>query len=174
VEASNTATVIFAYNSLIATTAHDIPIPQMFFTSILLGIVNYAADESDRGLEFNWEPDFFHNQCTVNRSLVDTGNSGANGGLSSYKVAVFYVKSWYCPSTHSYFDQPAHICHSLVCGDGYWLLPFEPCDDGNTADDDGCNALCQVEQDFECLLVDKKLTGESFCKYTKNITLTFV
>ena len=75
---------------------------------------------------------------------MDTSYSGAIGGLSGYTVAVFYVKSWYCPATHSYFDRVTHICHSWVCGDGYWLLPVEACDDGNTLDSDGCSALCQV------------------------------
>jgi len=33
-----------------------------------------------------------------------------------------------------------------LCGDGK-ADPFEQCDDGNTLDGDGCNALCEVEID---------------------------
>ncbi len=37
-----------------------------------------------------------------------------------------------------------------ICGDGY-LAEAETCDDGNTADGDGCSVECQVESGFECV-----------------------
>jgi cysteine-rich repeat protein len=33
---------------------------------------------------------------------------------------------------------------STVCGDGIVIFPYEACDDGNTADGDGCSAKCAV------------------------------
>merc|ERR1712153_119318 len=36
-----------------------------------------------------------------------------------------------------------------TCGDGV-LKGAENCDDGNTADDDGCSAKCLVEESYFC------------------------
>jgi cysteine-rich repeat protein len=33
---------------------------------------------------------------------------------------------------------------STICGDGIIIFPYEGCDDGNTADGDGCSSQCQV------------------------------
>ena len=41
-------------------------------------------------------------------------------------------------------------CDAAVCGDGYIIYNKEACDDGNTADGDGCNSTCQVERGFTC------------------------
>lgn len=42
-------------------------------------------------------------------------------------------------------------CTFPACGDGYANpLVSEQCDDGNTADGDGCSALCQAEDGWDC------------------------
>jgi cysteine-rich repeat protein len=41
------------------------------------------------------------------------------------------------------------VCQSPSgCGDG--VIDDEQCDDGNTADDDGCNSICEVEAGWQC------------------------
>ena len=47
-----------------------------------------------------------------------------------------------------------------VCGDGSVDWPVESCDDGNTVDNDGCSAACQVENFFDCPVLT---TGKSSC-----------
>lgn len=43
------------------------------------------------------------------------------------------------------------VCVKIICGDGIRYLP-EPCDDGNTLDNDGCNKDCDLlEPGFSCL-----------------------
>lgn len=36
--------------------------------------------------------------------------SGAAAGLQSYRAAVFYLKKWYCPSPHIYFNLNTNMC----------------------------------------------------------------
>ncbi|CAK70960.1 unnamed protein product (macronuclear) [Paramecium tetraurelia] len=52
-------------------------------------------------------------------------------------------------------------CRS-VCGNGLLVESLEQCDDGNTDDGDGCNSVCQVEEDWEC--VQSQFTKISECK----------
>ena len=40
------------------------------------------------------------------------------------------------------------IC-TEICGDGFNMGEFE-CDDGNTADGDGCSSKCAVEVNYRC------------------------
>ncbi|MBU0458462.1 DUF4215 domain-containing protein [Patescibacteria group bacterium] len=37
-----------------------------------------------------------------------------------------------------------------TCGDGIWNPKIEQCDDGNTANSDGCSNNCRIEGDIEC------------------------
>lgn len=62
----------------------------------------------------------------------------------------------------------------LECGDGQWVEGVEGCDDGNREAGDGCSAECGVEEGWGCLWGDRRATGESVCKYTKEITLDFI
>lgn len=64
-------------------------------------------------------------------------------------------------------------CFTIVCGDGAWVESSEACDDGNLENGDGCDAYCKVEADYVCLPVDRLPSGASFCKYNKNITMSF-
>lgn len=52
---------------------------------------------------------------------------------------------WEAQNTHNNVPPEAND----VCGNGYWAND-EECDDGNTADGDGCSSLCRLEDGFEC------------------------
>ena len=48
-----------------------------------------------------------------------------------------------------------------VCGDGIVLVNAgEECDDMNVVDDDGCSAMCAVEDHYEC---ENTMTTPSVC-----------
>lgn len=57
-------------------------------------MVDYGAPGSKYGLEFHWVFDTVNNQTIFNQSVLIPGYSSASGGLSSYRVAVFYMKTW--------------------------------------------------------------------------------
>ena len=61
----------------------------------------------------------------------------------------------------------------IVCNDGIWVEQFEACDDGNSMDGDGCNSRCEIENDYECLLLDKQPSGASLCRFTKELSIVF-
>lgn len=42
-----------------------------------------------------------------------------------------------------------NVCRA-ICGDGYYVVSEELCDDGNDNNGDGCNDKCLVESDFYC------------------------
>lgn len=46
-------------------------------------------------------------------------------------------------------------------------MGVEGCDDGGVDDNDGCDASCNVEVDYYCLVADRLASGESLCKYTR-------
>jgi len=52
-----------------------------------------------------------------------------------------------------------------TCGDGK-REGTEECDDGNTAANDGCNALCKVEGGFQCLPMT--MNGKDVCVHCKD------
>ncbi|MEW5854920.1 MAG: DUF4215 domain-containing protein, partial [Myxococcota bacterium] len=54
------------------------------------------------------------------------------------------------------------VCEPAGCGDGR-LDPAEGCDDGNTADGDGCSALCLVEDGEPCSDQATGQTGDPSC-----------
>jgi cysteine-rich repeat protein len=56
-----------------------------------------------------------------------------------------------------------------TCGDGVLQEPREACEDGNTADGDGCSSICQFEAGYTPVCGDTILTAGEFCdgnKYT--------
>ncbi len=55
-----------------------------------------------------------------------------------------------CPCEPGYSRTGSSATCAVACGDGQ-RGPGEECDDGNTADDDGCNAACAVEDGWVCL-----------------------
>ncbi len=66
------------------------------------------------------------------------GEGGANGGVS--------VKLDAAPSARdASVDRPG----GGTCGDGI-IERSEQCDDGNTANGDGCSRLCQIEANWDC------------------------
>lgn len=85
----------------------------------------------------------------------DDGNQRARDGCdASCRVETGYV----CRANQA--------CRALICGDGWveppaerndsdasfdrWSGGSEACDDGNTADGDGCNARCELEATHTC------------------------
>ncbi len=98
--------------------------------------------------------------------------SAANFGLKTYQIAIFYVKTWYCPPS-SYYDPVTKVCNVYTCADGDWVIPYENCDDGNMIDFDGCSSTCTINTGFECREADKLANGSSLCKYEQNVTLKF-
>lgn len=67
----------------------------------------------------------------------DFGTDGCNG-----------VTGWYVDSVDAYSCSAEEL---PVCGDGDLALG-EMCDDGNSANGDGCSASCEVESGFACSL----------------------
>ena len=51
------------------------------------------------------------------------------------------------------------IC-TPICGDGFKLYP-EACDDGNTANYDGCDSACNIETTHTCS--NSTMNGTSTC-----------
>jgi hypothetical protein len=39
--------------------------------------------------------------------------SSATCGLTKYRVIVFYIKTWYCPSPHYYFNLATDLCDNF-------------------------------------------------------------
>ena len=75
-----------------------------------------------------------------NTGTVGGGNSGISG---------------------SNFD-PGLAPTAATCGNGQ-VDDLEQCDDGNTNNADGCNALCKLEADFDCLVPGQPCTNASVC-----------
>jgi hypothetical protein len=86
-----------------------IPIPAAFINATLIGLLDYVATSANCGLDFNWEPDPANNQVIINQSVVYY-QSSAICGLLQYRVIVFYVKTWYCPADHIYFNLVTNQC----------------------------------------------------------------
>ena len=59
----------------------------------------------------------------------------------------------------SNFD-PGLAPTAATCGNGQ-VDDLEQCDDGNTNNADGCNALCKLEADFDCLVPGQPCTNAS-------------
>ena len=55
------------------------------------------------------------------------------------------------------------------CGDAL-KVPTEGCDDGNLIIGDGCNDLCEIEDNFQC---KENNNSKSACIFTQDIKLTF-
>lgn len=109
VERSGQFTIVFYYTELSGTSDQYITIPQEFATSTLIGLLDYKAVSASYGLEFNWEFDLANNRIKFNNSVPHTSSS-ADGGLTSFRIAVFYMKTWFCPATHIYFNLDTNMC----------------------------------------------------------------
>ena len=50
-----------------------------------------------------------------------------------------------------FFNTTPSGCLPPMYGDSRWNYPSEACDDSDAINDDGCDALCQVETDYAYL-----------------------
>ncbi|MDH3486150.1 MAG: C25 family cysteine peptidase, partial [Myxococcales bacterium] len=67
-------------------------------------------------------------------------------------------------------DNEKFICEGPpLCGNGAVAMP-EECDDGNTADGDGCSSSCTVESSYECFLPDD-LGTPSVCQISADVVV---
>lgn len=76
---------------------------------MLIGLLDYTTPNANCGLEFNWEMQAANNQVKFNIS-VPPSQSSADAGLLSYRIAVFYMKKWFCPLTNIYFNLITNMC----------------------------------------------------------------
>ncbi len=67
-------------------------------------------------------------------------------------------------------DNEKFVCEGPpICGNGAVAMP-EQCDDGNTADGDGCSSSCRVESSYECFLPDDTGTP-SVCQLSADVVV---
>ncbi|CAI2381146.1 unnamed protein product [Moneuplotes crassus] len=85
----------------------------------------------------------------------NTGDNSVNNNSVSCDENCFLGLSFSCDN-----NNPSS-CFSAVCGDGFYS-PSESCDDGNTADGDGCSYDCAIESGYQCYGIDNQ-TCEAFC-----------
>lgn len=78
-----------------------------------------------------------------------SGNWAPNGGTVPAGTWYFYATSDACSTSIPDTNNPHVIAASAVCGNGA-VESGEACDDGNTADGDGCSAACAVESGWSC------------------------
>lgn len=65
-------------------------------------------------------------------------------------------------------DNEKFVCEGpSICGNGAMAMP-EQCDDGNTANGDGCRSDCTVESGYECFLPDDAGTP-SICQLSAHV-----
>ena len=77
-----------------------------------------------------------------------------------------------CDCLTGYRDVGVTACGD-ICGDG--SVRTDPCDDGNTIDNDGCSSSCQKEQYFSCdNPIPPAVTPASNCYFTGDITVNVV
>lgn len=108
IEKSAEYTVVSYDVELPATSDQYISIPREFATNTLIGLVDYTTVNAYYGLEFNWEFDLSNDRIIFNHSVPL--NSNAYGGLTSFRAAIFYIKTWFCPATHIYFNLITNVC----------------------------------------------------------------
>jgi cysteine-rich repeat protein len=101
-------------------------------------------------------------------SLAPSATSELNGQLDAFNSGA--VGPGHCGDDHGDEGDDddcgsscdgGDTCDQPVCGDGV-LEGDEACDDGNTADGDGCSATCTVEQD-DCACGDGVLDAGETC-----------
>ncbi len=108
IEGSGKFTVVAYYVELPATSNQYISIPQQFADNTLIGLVDYTSWNSSCGLEFNWEFDLANNRIIFNQSVLYS--SSASAGLQYFRVAIFYMKTWFCPASNVYFNLNTNMC----------------------------------------------------------------
>ena len=104
------------------------------------------------GLYTNWDPD------EPSGGIDESCARQENGGLWQDKKCT---------------DNEKFVCEGPpICGNGAVAMP-EACDDGNTADGDGCSSLCTVEASYECFLPNDAGTP-SVCQISAHVVVARV
>ncbi len=101
--------------------------------------------------------------CTSGVSCLARGTSGSTAENVTYVVApgelLYLVYDDFGPLPGSPIDFDLTVsCATVICGDG--MVMGEGCDDGNTADMDGCSSSCEVEPGYTCM------GAPSRCRFT--------
>src|SRR6187402_792843 len=101
--------------------------------------------------------------CGGNPSVsnTDPGTNGgsSNGGAPTSGTGGLIISTGGDDNTGGDDDKPT----TYVCGNGE-LEPGEFCDDGNTADDDGCSADCTAtDPDYDCSAVGETCEKVVIC-----------
>ena len=101
-------------------------------TGASLPLTATASDASAAlaALDFVGDPDATTGSVVIDVS--DQGNTGTPGALTDQMTMT--------------------VTMALTCGDGI-KHSSEACDDGNTADGDGCSSTCAIEADTNCAVV---------------------
>ncbi len=91
-----------------ATSNQYISIPREFATNTLIGLVDFTTVNAYYGLDFNWEFDLSNDRIIFNKSVPYGSN--AYGGLTAFRAAIFYIKTWFCPAPNIYFNLTTNMC----------------------------------------------------------------
>ena len=90
--------------------------------------------------------------------MCDDGNTDGGDGCDPM---CFTEMNWECSPTSPSVCTP-------ICGDGFFVPPYEECDDASNVDGDGCASDCIVESGWSC-------TGEpSVCEVVSPCSNQFV
>lgn len=95
--------------------------------------------------------------CESDSCGVADASIGNNGGIACGEGGVVCGCEWSGSSC-----SPSYGVYKIVCGDGI-TESGEECDDGNTADNDGCSSGCEFEVLSPPCPVGTKLCSDSTC-----------
>ena len=91
-----------------AQIVNYISIPRQFAPATFIGLLDYSAETSGSGLQFNWQLDLANDRIIIQPSITYTPTTIE--GLLAYRVVIFYVKTWNCPYPNIYFNLVTDMC----------------------------------------------------------------
>jgi hypothetical protein len=84
-------------------------LPQEFFTSSFIGLLDFTISNVTCSLEFNWEFDSLNNRTVFNKSVVYP-YANAICGMRAARVNIFYLKTWACTTLFPYYNIATSKC----------------------------------------------------------------